>query len=45
LPAFTLTPVQRQQEGVRGLTTNQLIRYIADTLVLPFELLVNLPLC
>jgi hypothetical protein len=32
LPAFTLTPVQRQQEGVRGLTTNQLIRYIADTL-------------
>ena len=32
LPAFTLTPAQRQQEGVRGLTTNQLIRYIADTL-------------
>ena len=32
LPAFTLTPVQRQQEGVRGLTTNQLIRYVADTL-------------
>jgi hypothetical protein len=32
LPAFTLTPVQRQQEGVRGLTTNQLIHYIADTL-------------
>ena len=32
LPAFTLTPNQRQLDGVNGLTTNHLVRYISNTL-------------
>ena len=32
LPAFTLTPAQRQRDGVKGLTTNHLIRFITHTL-------------
>jgi hypothetical protein len=32
LPAFTLTPAQRQRDGVKVLTTNHLIRFITHTL-------------
>jgi hypothetical protein len=32
LPASTLGPIERKEEGVKGITTNLLVRYITDTL-------------